>query len=223
MEFGYWPVKGRAHGVRMLIAHVGMDIPEWNPKTKEEWGAKKAEFGKMEQCYFPNLPFFKDGNKVICETIAVAHSIALKANRGDLFGKNQADQVVHLNIYSALTDIFGSFLPLAGKTKAELNQAWPAFVESSTKPKLQGVVKALGNKPFMLSYPTFADIYFAYLYDIYEFVAQATGVHNPFDDFPQLSNLRKNVWALPGLKEFKTSPRNNIPMFFPHMVKFLQA
>ena len=86
MELGYWGIKGRAHVLRMLIAYLGLDVHEWNPASPQDWQKRKEEFRKSETCYFPNLPYFKDGQLIITETAAIASALVIKANRQEMLG-----------------------------------------------------------------------------------------------------------------------------------------
>ena len=223
MEIGYWGVKGRAHPLRMLIAYTGLEVNEVNPSSGEDWGARKAAFGAQEGCLFPNLPYVKDGNKITTENVACAAALAFKANRAELVGKTPGDQTTHLSMMSVCSDLFGTFAQLCGKTRAEVQQAFPDMITNNIRPKLQGFCKILNTRPFLLYYVTVADFYLVYLYDLYDYLAQKCGVQNPFNEFPPLLNLRKNVWALPGIKEFQSHSVNQRPPMPPPMIKFLQA
>ena len=75
MEFGYWPIKGRAEVMRMLDAYLNLGIKEVNYYSLEEWNHKKSNFGG----HFPNLPYLVDGDFVITETEAINQYLAQKA------------------------------------------------------------------------------------------------------------------------------------------------
>ena len=223
LEFGYWGAKARAHYIRMLIAYLGLEVNEVTYKTPQEWAQKKQELAKSDHCPFPNLPYLIEGQKVTTETVAIASAIVNKANRIEMLGKTPADQVTHLSMMGVCADLFSGIASVLGKSKAEVQQVWPGLYEKDIKHRLAGFVKILANRPFLLYYVTVADLFLAYLGDVYEFISVNTGVRNPFADFPQLQNLHKSVWALPGLSQFKTSAANQIPNFPPAFVKFLSA
>ena len=223
LEFGYWEFKGRAHYIRMLIAYLGLEVNEVTYKTPQEWASKKQELAKSDHCPFPNLPYLIDGDTVITETVAICKALVIKASRPEMFGKTPADQVTHLSMMGVCADLFSGIASVLGKSKAEVQQAWPGLYDKDIKHRLAGFVKILANRPFLLYYVTVADLFLAYLGDVYEFISVNTGVRNPFADFPQLQNLHKSVWALPGLSQFKTSAANQIPNFPPAFVKFLSA
>ncbi len=51
---------------------------------------------------FPNLPFIKDDDTYLSESIAVAMYLANKAKRDDLFGKTNDDRVTHESLLQVI-------------------------------------------------------------------------------------------------------------------------
>ena len=220
MEFGYWGFKGRGQPHRILMAYLGLDIPEAGFSTPQEWAAKKEELRKNEHCAFPNLPYLKDGTKVVTESSAVAQALVNKANRSEMFGKSPTDQIIHtsmLGVCNDLFDIWGKFL---GKTRSELQASWSQTVEKEIRPKLEGFCKILGSRPFFLYYLTYADIFFTYLCEIFDYTASLTGVSNPFNEFAPLIAHRKAVLSLPGIKEYQSHSSNQRPVIPDAFVKY---
>ena len=219
MEFGYWGFKARGHPIRILMAYLGLEIPERSFSSQPEWGQKKEEL-RAAGCSFPNLPYLKDGQRYVTETEAVAMAVAFKANRGELFGKSVNDIVLHKNMLGVLSDLFEFWSKCMGKTKAEIQSSWAASVQSNIRPKLEGFAKIIGTRPFLLYYLSYADILLTYIYELYEHVCQHTGVAHPYHEFPVLMTLRKNVLSLPGIKEFQTHPSNQRPIIPDPFAKY---
>ena len=77
VTFGYWNVRGghRGNGTRYILNYCKVPYTE---KTytfgTNEWPEAKPNLG-ME---FPNLPYIKDGDFKVTETLAVQQYIAMK-------------------------------------------------------------------------------------------------------------------------------------------------
>ena len=220
MEYGYWGFKGRGQPHRILIAYLGLNIPEVSFSTPQQWAAKKQELKTGSQCPFPNLPYFKDGQTIVTESLAVAEAIAFKANRPELFGKSPSDKITHSTLFSVYSDIFETWLKLLGSTKSEVQASWPATVENVIRPKLEGFVKVLGDNKLLLHYFTYADILLSYVSELFEFLSKHTGVANPIKEFPVLVAHRKFVLNLPGIIDFQSHPHNKTPVVINELAKY---
>ena len=91
---GYWGIRGLAQPIRNLCANLNVDYTDKQYTDHDEWFAKDKAAFKTD---FPNLPYLVDGDKVITESEAISVYVALKANRGDLFGSNAEEQVTSPN------------------------------------------------------------------------------------------------------------------------------
>mmetsp|Transcript_40419 Transcript_40419/g.35877 ORF Transcript_40419/g.35877 Transcript_40419/m.35877 type:complete len:108 (+) Transcript_40419:83-406(+) len=84
----YWNVRGRTQPVRFFLEYLGLPYEEkrYELANAMDWFAKdKNELN----CTFPNLPYLKDGDKIVTETDALFHYLARKANKKDLLGKEE--------------------------------------------------------------------------------------------------------------------------------------
>lgn len=91
MELGYWDCKGKAEVVRWLCSYLAIEFTEWSPASPEEWKEKKLALSLQNP--FINLPYILDGETLISESKAVHKYIILKANRPEMYGEGEADQV----------------------------------------------------------------------------------------------------------------------------------
>lgn len=221
MEFGYWAIKGRAQHIRWLIAYTGLDVKEYNPQSMQDWDGRFAEFLKTPNTAFPNLPYFKDGQRFVSETNAVAAAIVVKANRQEMIGNNPADQITHMTLTSVLNDLFTCVTTLGNQSRDELVGSFDKWCKDNLFYVLESFVKILANRPFFLYYVTVADFHFAYIAEVLgSYICEQLKLPNPIERYPTLVQQIKNVRALPGLKEYLNSKDKSLG-YFPTKPKFL--
>ena len=223
MEFGYWTFQGRAEFIRWIIAYLALDVKEVNPKDFEEWfQVTKKELGKFNP--FINLPYFRDGNFVTAETDAVANAICLKAGREEMLGKGTMDSITVTSIRSILRDLKSFGFALTSRTGEDLAANLPGEYEKKVVPKLKALSTHLVNggpdRPFLMYYVTIPDFEMTHINDFFAFVEQHTGVENPFNQFPSLAKVCKDVKALPGVSDYLRSSVAERDMLLPSFVKF---
>lgn len=91
---GYWAVRGRAHPIRMLLTHLGVDYEERLYHVTDapefdvsDWFNEKHNLGLD----FPNIPYFIDGDVRISQTLAILQYICLKY-RPEYLGRDKDEQ-----------------------------------------------------------------------------------------------------------------------------------
>eukprot|EP01016_Furgasonia_blochmanni_P046473 TRINITY_DN66_c0_g1_i2.p1 TRINITY_DN66_c0_g1~~TRINITY_DN66_c0_g1_i2.p1 ORF type:complete len:267 (-),score=109.21 TRINITY_DN66_c0_g1_i2:165-965(-) len=188
LTFGYWGVQGRAEPVRLLLALSGLEWTQKKYSDPQEW------FGKDKPALnhpFPNLPYIKDGDVAVAETVAVAQYVALRANREDLWGgKTPQDRVTFTTLRGVLTDAKGLILSNNWNAPDGIENGKKAATEK-VLPILQKISTFLATKDFLLGYVTYAD---CQLYDILNWVValQPTildGIQNLKDFHARFANL----------------------------------
>ena len=93
MEYGSWPIKGESHYIRWLLAYLGEEYEEWNPKNLKEWETQKGYLSKYNPVI--ELPYIIIGDQVITEGPAITLALALFRGRRDLLGKDGVDVLYH--------------------------------------------------------------------------------------------------------------------------------
>jgi glutathione S-transferase len=215
MEFGYWGIKGVAEPIRWLIAHLGLDVKEWNPANPEEWGARKASTGP-----FPNLPFLVDGDFALTESGAIPVYLITKAGKTELLGKTVQDQARVRQIEGVLADIRQTFFKVIftpGDHKETIGKAIEAGSAIATKIDL--IAAFLADREYFLGYLTWADFQFAYLSQIAGAVAHSLGLKCPVAGHANLQALVKRVIALPGVA-VRFNASKPVPFMPPTMMPF---
>lgn len=103
----YWPIRGLAERIRLLLEYLGIPYENVQITDREEW------FNKLKPSIddpFINLPFLKDGDRIISESEAILAHIILKANRGDLFGKDNTQKVEVAKLRGAFNDMYSAYV-----------------------------------------------------------------------------------------------------------------
>ena len=83
---GYWGIKGRGHGPRSLLKHLGVEFNDKRYSSGEEWGADKATLPMQ----YPNLPYYIDGDVAHSETMSIMRSICRKY-KPEYLGRTNAE------------------------------------------------------------------------------------------------------------------------------------
>ena len=214
MEFGYWGIKGLGETSRLVAAYAGVELKEYNPASREEWGQKKAEFGAQ----FANLPYIVDGDFKLTESSAIPVYIAHKGGKTELLGKDAKEQAQVVQLAGVIGDIRQNVMKgLFGKDghKEAYEEIFKAG--SATSAKIEQLSLFLGDKEFFLGHVTLADFYYAYFSRFFQAVAKAVGVESPFDRHDNLKKLVASVEGLAGVKEL-VEKRRQVPYMPPGML-----
>ena len=212
MELGYWPIRGRAEALRLLLAYLHIEYKEHNPVSPQEI-LENAKHGFE----FPNVPYLVDGDVKLTESSAIPRYIAWKAGKKDLYGKEGLEAARHQMILGVLEDIGTGFKDILFKDDVE--GAYKAASEKSGR-KIQELSKFLGDKNFFFGEVTYSDIIFFVLFRAIRSILKAVQKPDIFAAFPNLEKHHQNVANLPGIKEYiQTDARHKLPFLPPYMLK----
>lgn len=75
MELHYYNFKGFTESLRYLLALLKVEYKEVNYLSLDEWKEKKSNFTELNQTIL-SLPFLKDGDLLLSETLAIAFYLA---------------------------------------------------------------------------------------------------------------------------------------------------
>ena len=141
---------------------------------------------------FPNIPYFKDGDLAITESLAIHRYIADKW-KPELLGSD-AQHRAHVSMLShIINDLKWSIVPdcYGSGDKVHLMQL--------VHEKMPPVVKYLGDKKYLTGdQPCWVDFYFFETIQILIFVSEGSVL----ETYPSLKVYNDNFKQLPGLKEY---------------------
>ncbi len=201
MEFGYWPFKGRAEPIRLLLALLKIEYKEVNPKSRKLFKQSAKDLGLP----FHNLPYLIDGKTKIAESTAIPLYVAWKAGRIDLFGGENLERVQHQMVCGVLLDVQQVVIEVIFRPDYEV--VWE-LKEKFLYEKIEELSTFLAEKPFFLGQLTYSDLIFFVSYEAAELIATSFGKPSFFEKYQNLKLLYNRVAALEGIREYlKNDPR----------------
>ena len=194
---GYWDFRGRAHPAKLVLAYHKIDWDEKLYSDEQEWfGTDKPAL----ESDFPNLPYIKDGDTIITESVAVLQYAATKTGNKDLFGKNDVDAVKITQLYSFITDIFPTFLGLI--MNKEFEKVRDETLNEKIAPFLTKLSKNLGEKEYFLGYLTWIDFWAFTLLDLFRLMSPEF-----FAKWPNLEKYLERIKSNEGIQAYRKSER----------------
>eukprot|EP01017_Pseudomicrothorax_dubius_P008482 TRINITY_DN12798_c0_g2_i7.p1 TRINITY_DN12798_c0_g2~~TRINITY_DN12798_c0_g2_i7.p1 ORF type:complete len:225 (-),score=48.11 TRINITY_DN12798_c0_g2_i7:687-1361(-) len=196
---GYWPFKARVEQIKLLLEYLGVPYVIKLYTQPEEWARDK----KSLNFPFPNLPYIKDGDVVVCETDAIFHYICLKMHRPELLGKT----IRQINLQRQLKGVLDELLDvLLGMKKGDDARK---IVSDKITPKLGSLSKFLGTYNFLLDDLTIADVKLFYILEIL-----TTYDKNILKQYENLTKFYTRFLEIPNIALYKKSDRHRPGPFF---------
>jgi len=150
----YWDCRGRAQPVRYLLEYLSIPYEEkrYEIQNATEWFEKDKHELKHP---FPNLPYLRDGERIITETEAIYQYICKKANRKDLLGANEEEEIDVCTTRWVINDVAVAIAEVAYTENFETIK--DAQLDERVAPKLEYLSKFLGEKEFLHGHITYVD------------------------------------------------------------------
>ena len=213
LEFGYWKIKIKGHHFRWLIRFLGIEIKEWNPSSILEWRKKKD---KLYRCNpLISIPYFREGELIVSKLGAIGMTICMRAGRKDLLGENPQELVLIRSLQSALNDIRAYAFELPNRSKKDIYLKFEREVKYKIKPVLKNFSIFLSNKPFLMGKKVkIIDFELVHMIEYFSWICNRLELIDPFKDFQNLAELRKNLFSLPGVKEYVLSKEERTMRWF---------
>jgi glutathione S-transferase len=198
ITLGYWGFQGLAQPTRYLLAFLELDWTDKQYTSDDEWKADKESIGFD----FPNLPYIVDGSAKITESSALLRYLPIRAKKPQMLGGNETDQVLVQQLLGVLVDCRTPLVEAMWAPKDKFEQTRDENFEKKALPKLTSVEKFLGDKDWLLGYPTIADVYLATVLDI-GLAMDAS----KFKNNQKLVDFHKRFFALPQIKKYRESEK----------------
>eukprot|EP01017_Pseudomicrothorax_dubius_P031019 TRINITY_DN3916_c0_g1_i3.p1 TRINITY_DN3916_c0_g1~~TRINITY_DN3916_c0_g1_i3.p1 ORF type:complete len:218 (+),score=54.31 TRINITY_DN3916_c0_g1_i3:38-691(+) len=201
----YWDIRGRAEPLRLLMEFLDVPYEQNLYKDVSAWQIEKSSVPHP----FPNLPYLVDGDKVVCESEAIAYHIALKVKRYDLLGKSPEDVVFLRTVKGVVTDLSNDVLQYCFNPEAE--SIVHKFLNDKVHPRLERFDSFLKTNEYLIgSYITFIDFVF------FELIAMLLAAFdNVLEKYPSLRAYRDRIAQIPKIEAYYQSPRFPTRSFLP--------
>ena len=197
---GYWKIRGLASNLRYQLAYCGVDYenveyeqgdgPEF---SREPWLQHKFNLGLD----FPNLPYFKDGDFSMTETIPIHVYIAEKWKPELIAQTPQAKAEVN-----QLANVIQNF---------KMKITMPCYTTGNADDCKQAIADLLppilefklnkGAKFISGDQVSWLDFYFVEVINLAEFLEPSL-----MTTHPKLAEYKTAVFELPGVKDYVSNP-----------------
>ena len=197
---GYWKIRGLGANLRFQLAYCGVeyemveyeqgDGPEF---SRQPWLDNKFNLGLD----FPNLPYFKDGDFSMTETMPIHQYIAEKW-KPELIGKDAQTKAEVNQLANVITN-FKMKITMPCYMSGDVEEIKSAI--TSLLPAIVDFKLNKGSKFISGDQVSWLDFYFV------EVVCAAEMMHPAMmTEFPNLVAYKAAMFELPGLKEYISSP-----------------
>lgn len=201
LEFGYWPFKGRAEGLRYLLNYLKANYTEFNPVDVKDWSTKRMEHSSNYPLM--NLPYINIGDMTVSETPAVGMALCLLYKRKDLLGKTGSDAVHHRAMQEIIARLRSFAFQVLTFDSLEIKEDYEKTMKSQVYYKIKGMDDfKIPTNDFMFGYITLVDFELCHVIELLDWISEKGGCRNPVADFPSIYKIKDNVRNLPGVKEF---------------------
>jgi glutathione S-transferase len=181
LEYCYWPFKFRAEYNRWILAYLKLDFKDTYPKDYDDWGKMQSKFSSENPLI--NLPYLYDpvSEKVVSESVAISFALALRYGGKELLGRDGAEILMQRSLQESVKVIREFAFKCFNHTLDELKEQYENTVASRVIPKLKYMdhCKRKDYK-FMLGEVSLVDFEIAHIIMLLDYVAEQTGMRNPF-------------------------------------------
>lgn len=210
ITLGYWQIKLKGHHIRWLLHYLENELQgytEWMPKSESEWLKKKEELSHLNPLV--TLPFIQSGETVVTRPQAIMMAICMKANRNDLLGKSADDAIEIRALQNSVDDLRSFAWECVRMNKADLKRVYNHEFSSKLTKTVTTLGVYLGNKKYLVDHLSVVDFELAHVIELYGWLANTTGINNPFLTHSNLMRVVKTIKKLPGVAQFVCSPQES--------------
>jgi len=219
---GYWSIRGLGGPLRMMCEYAGAD---YEAKTYEAKGRKRtfegldksawfldAKPGLVKQNALMNLPYVKDGDMVVTQTIACMLYLGRKFK---LMGTKEEDYVKVEQVVCEAQDLRNACIKQFYMGDKEV---WAKMLGNEVKTsygKFEAWLAQRGTLYTVAATPTAGDFHLWEMIDQLELLSNTMQAASPLADFPKLKALHKALRQEQKLQKYFDGelyklPANNI-------------
>eukprot|EP01017_Pseudomicrothorax_dubius_P051264 TRINITY_DN9837_c0_g1_i1.p1 TRINITY_DN9837_c0_g1~~TRINITY_DN9837_c0_g1_i1.p1 ORF type:complete len:200 (+),score=26.74 TRINITY_DN9837_c0_g1_i1:115-714(+) len=197
ITFGNIIIPGYEDPTVLLLEYLGATYERKVYKSREEF---QEEAGKFDYNYI-NIPYIKDGDRVVARTEPIAYYLCQKFGRKELLGKDQQEIVTLRAVCGQYGDLFWDFEPYVLDPTSPL-QNREKVVLYKFHPRLRRLSNCLKDKEFFLGEITFIDFYLASL------IKWMKATDEEFlKPYPNLVSFVERVQNIPQVKTYLSSSK----------------
>eukprot|EP01016_Furgasonia_blochmanni_P004324 TRINITY_DN11678_c0_g1_i1.p1 TRINITY_DN11678_c0_g1~~TRINITY_DN11678_c0_g1_i1.p1 ORF type:complete len:217 (+),score=15.99 TRINITY_DN11678_c0_g1_i1:167-817(+) len=194
----YWPSRGRAEPIRLLLSFTGLAWAQKKYFDQNEWFAGEKQSMKA---MFPNLPYIIDGGVAVTQMDGIVEYICQRAKRQDLLGKSAPDKIAFTQIRSVIADLKEQILGAAGDPSGRA--AVDTALKEKVIPGLARLESFMVGKSYLIgSYMTYLDIQ---MYDLMDLVSMIDFSY--LASFPNLRMLYGKIRSEPAVEQYLRSDK----------------
>jgi len=198
---GYWPIRGLAGGVRLLLDYCGVPYTNKCYTDGNEWFEQDKPLHAVKND-FPNLPYLVDGDNIITESSAILHYIPIKAGKRELIGDTDEKFIKVQTAFFAVSDLWQAAVrPCWTKGDYETEKE-ASFKSGDIKDKLTHFNSLLENREFVTGFISIADFK---LFEAVELLHDMDAAK--LEAYPNVVAFYKRFLELPQVKAHRQSDK----------------
>eukprot|EP00667_Euglena_gracilis_P014672 EG_transcript_15207 len=218
LVLGYWPIRGLAGSLRMLLEYSGAEYKDRYHDADSWFGQTKPELAKSNA--LANLPYLVEGDRCLTQSNALLLYLGAKLGL-DPASLLDPKAVTNLQVLNESTDLRGALVALVypGRRISRTQEEYEANrIEQLTQrvpqayAKLEGHLSQTGTPFFSADTPLSADFHLWETLDHHEALARVAGVESPLTAFPKLQAFYGTFRQLPQLEKYFASETSRLPI-----------
>ena len=194
----YWGIRGLTGALRTALAYCEIPFTEKVYSGFEEWFIQDKPTLGVD---FPNLPYLKDGSKIITESSSILLYIPIRAGKRELIGETD-DKFIQVQTALGAIGDFWTALDKLCWTKGDFEkEKEELFTKGSAKTHLTRFDNLLKDREWICGFLSVAD------FKLFETVELVHDINASYlEAYPNLVAFKNRFAELPKIKEFKASP-----------------
>jgi len=206
VEVHYFPSRGRAEAIRLMLEFAGVDYED-KFYARDEWASVHKKSGKFP---FGQMPLLVHGTTRVAQSQAIVRHIARLTG---MAGKNESEVTQADELAGYVEDLRKPYGALVYNASArELKAAFmrdtlqPAFARLEARLVANGGFYG-GGAHFVGNDYTYADVMLYDVCDCYQRLVDASASATLNEQYPMLMGFQRKFEALPNIKAYISSKR----------------
>eukprot|EP00667_Euglena_gracilis_P020581 EG_transcript_22309 len=217
LVLGYWPTRGRAAPLRMMLAYAGVPYEDRRHEPDNWFNQTKPELSQTNA--LANLPYLQDGDRCIAQSHVCILYLGAKLGLDptDVLDPRALSNMQVLNeiadVRTAFNTVCYPFMKVS-RSQEEFEANRTAHLKEKLPPvyaKLERHLSQAGTAFFSADTPLSADFHVWETLDQQEAFARSAGVDSLLAAYPKLQKFYAAFRALPQLQKYFASDAFRLP------------